>query len=116
VTAVHVPIRSGSGAAYEKHKSPRSGYAVVGVAATYGGGVPAEIVVGGVTGTPLRAEAAAANVKGDPDSIAAAAAAVAEAIGEAAIGDSYASGEYRSHLATVLARRAMTRAVERASG
>ena len=114
VTAVHVPIRHGAGTAYEKHKSPRSGYAVVGVAATYGGGAPAEIVVGGVTGMPLRAEAAAAMVSGDADSIAAAAAAVADAIGQAAIGDSYASGEYRSHLATVLARRAMTRAVERA--
>ncbi|HYW29581.1 MAG TPA: xanthine dehydrogenase family protein subunit M, partial [Gaiellales bacterium] len=100
VTAVHVPIRPGTGAAYEKHKSPRSGYAVVGVAATYGGGAPPELVVGGVTGMPLRAAEAAAKVTGDPDSVAAAAAAVAEAIGEAAIGDSYASGEYRSHLAT----------------
>jgi aerobic carbon-monoxide dehydrogenase medium subunit len=115
ITAVHVPIRQGSGAAYEKHKSPRSGYAVVGVAATFGGGADPEIVVGGVTGSPLRAtDAAAMAAGGDADSIAHAAEAVAGAIGDAAIGDTYASGEYRAHLATVLARRAMTRAVERA--
>jgi len=115
ITAVHVPIRQGSGAAYEKHKSPRSGYAVVGVAATFGGGADPEIVVGGVTGSPLRAtDAAAMAAGGDADSIAQAAEAVAGAIGDAAIGDTYASGEYRAHLATVLARRAMTRAVERA--
>jgi carbon-monoxide dehydrogenase medium subunit len=115
ITAVHVPVRPGVGAAYEKHKSPRSGYAVVGVAATHGGGVDPELVVGGVTGSPLRATAAAAMAAaGDADSVARAAEAVADAIGDAAISDSYASGEYRSHLATVLARRAMTRAVERA--
>jgi carbon-monoxide dehydrogenase medium subunit len=115
ITAVHVPIRQGSGAAYEKHKSPRSGYAVVGVAAVFGGGADPEIVVGGVTGSPLRAtDAAAMAAGGDADSIARAAEAVAGAIGDAAIGDTYASGEYRAHLATVLARRAMTRAVERA--
>lgn len=117
ITAVHVPIRQGSGAAYEKHKSPRSGYAVVGVAATFGGGADPEIVVGGVTASPLRAtDAAARATGGDADSIAQAAEAVAGAIGDAAIGDTYASGEYRAHLATVLARRAMTRAVERAAG
>lgn len=116
VTAVHVPIRAGVGAAYEKHKSPRSGYAVVGVAATFGGQVSPEIVVGGVTGSPLRATAAAAQVTGsDANTIAAAASAVADAIGDAAIGDTYASGEYRAHLATVLAGRAMTRAVQRAT-
>jgi carbon-monoxide dehydrogenase medium subunit len=118
VTAVHVPIRGpGFGAAYEKHKSPRSGYAVVGVAATYGGGQPPALVVGGVTGGPLMVPAAAAALSGSPpgaDAIAAAAATVKEAIGDAAIGDSYASGEYRAHLAEVLARRALQRAVERA--
>jgi carbon-monoxide dehydrogenase medium subunit len=115
ITAVHVPIRKGTGAAYEKHKSPRSGYAVVGVAATFGGGADPEIVIGGVTGSPLRAtDAAAMAAGGDADSVARAAEAVSGAIGDAAIGDTYASGEYRAHLATVLARRAMTRAVERA--
>jgi carbon-monoxide dehydrogenase medium subunit len=120
VTAVHVPIRGpGFGAAYEKHKSPRSGYAVVGVAAACGGGRPAALVVGGVTGGPLVVAAAAEAISGsvpDAGQIDAAAAAVTAAIGDAAIGDSYASGEYRAHLATVLARRALQRAVERAHG
>ena len=118
VTEVRVPIRSqGFGAAYEKHKSPRSGYAVVGVAATYGGGIPAALAVGGVTGAPLMVPAAAEALgSGTPsqDAIAAAADTVTAAIGDAAIGDAYASGEYRAHLATVLARRALQRAVQRA--
>jgi CO/xanthine dehydrogenase FAD-binding subunit len=32
------------------------------------------------------------------------------------MGDTYASGEYRVHLASVLARRALSAAVERARG
>jgi aerobic carbon-monoxide dehydrogenase medium subunit len=117
VTAITVPVRGqGFGAAYEKHKSPRSGYAVVGVAATYGGGVPPALVVGGVTGAPLMVSGAAAALEGGagPQAIEAAAGMVTAAIGDAAIGDIYASGEYRAHLASVLARRALQRAVQRA--
>src|SRR5439155_23065785 len=64
VTSVRVPVVGpGTGASYEKHRNPASGYAVVGVAAlvTVEGGkcTAARLVVGGVTGTPDHARAAA---------------------------------------------------------
>jgi carbon-monoxide dehydrogenase medium subunit len=116
VTAVRVPVRgSGFGAAYEKHKSPRSGYAVVGVAATYGAG-KATVVVGGVTGVPVIVGGVGDALSGrEPtaEQIAEATSAVGDAVRDGALDDSYASGEYRAHLATVLATRALNRAVER---
>ena len=48
-----------------------------------------------------------------PTAIAAAAAQVPTALGDA-FGDGYASAEYRTHLAEVLARRALTAAFARA--
>jgi carbon-monoxide dehydrogenase medium subunit len=69
-----------------------------------------------VTGTPVEAGAAAEKLVGaapSADAIAAAAALVPSALG-GAIGDGYASAEYRAHLAGVLARRALTAAFERA--
>jgi carbon-monoxide dehydrogenase medium subunit len=118
VTGVRVPATTG--AAYAKHEHPASGYAVVGVAAavsveneTCAG---ARVTVGGATGTPVdAADAAAALVGAAPteEAIAAAAAAVPGAL-TGAIGDSYASGEYRAHLAAVLARRALAAAFARA--
>ncbi len=117
VTSVLVPAVSG--AAYVKHKHPASGYAVAAVAAAVAvdGGTcsQARVVVGGVTGTPVEASAAAGKLVGaapSADAIAAAAALVPSALG-GAIGDGYASGEYRAHLAGVLARRALTAAFER---
>ena len=74
------------------------------------------LVVGGATATPVRTRAAEDALTGQaPDEtwITAAVAKVAEAIKEP-LGDHYASGEYRVHLATVLARRALAKAVERA--
>jgi carbon-monoxide dehydrogenase medium subunit len=118
VTAVRVP--GVASAAYVKHKHPASGYAVAAVAAVVavdGGKCSrARIVVGGVTGVPVDATAAAEKLVGaapSADAIAAAAALVPSALG-GAIGDGYASAEYRSHLAGVLARRALTAAVARA--
>jgi len=118
ITAVRVPVTgNGSGAAYEKHRHPASGYAVAGVAAVV---MPAEarIAVGGVTGTPVRATAAEQAMEigiapVDEAAIAAAAEKVPEAL-SGAIGDTYASGEYRVHLAQVLAKRAITAAFEAA--
>jgi carbon-monoxide dehydrogenase medium subunit len=121
VTAVRVPaLPAGTGAAYAKHKHPASGYAVAGVAAVVAveGGTctRARLVVGGVTGMPAGAPAAAeALVGASSDGIAAAAEKVPEAL-EGAIGDTYASGEYRVHLATVLARSALEAAFGRAEG
>ncbi|MFQ5679739.1 MAG: FAD binding domain-containing protein [Gemmatimonadota bacterium] len=123
VTAVRVPATpAGTGAAYEKHPHPASRYAVVGVAAVLsldsGACSGVELVVGGVTGMPARVPGAAEALEGaalSPEAIAAAAASVPAALPEP-MGDLYASGEYRVHLATVLARRALERAAERAEG
>jgi carbon-monoxide dehydrogenase medium subunit len=119
VTSVRVP--AAKGAAYVKHKHPASGYAVVGVAAAVsvesGACTRAIIIVGGVTGVPVAAPAAAAALVGGPgsdDAIAAAGAKVPEALG-GAIGDTYASAAYRTHLASVLTRRALAAAFARAS-
>jgi carbon-monoxide dehydrogenase medium subunit len=115
VTAVRVP--SVWGAAYVKHRHPASGYAVAGVAVVV---LPdaARIVVGGVTGTPVRAtEAEQAMEIGIAPVDEAAIAAVAEKVPAAlsgALSDTYASGEYRVHLAQVLAKRAIKVALEAA--
>src|SRR5262249_8675623 len=123
-TAVKVPaVGAGSGASYQKHRHPASGYAVAGVAALVGsdGGTcsSARIVVGGVTGTPEHASGAAEAMIGiapvDEAAIAAVAGRVPGAL-SGAIGDTYASAEYRVHLATVLAKRAIAAALEQAQG
>jgi aerobic carbon-monoxide dehydrogenase medium subunit len=115
VTAVRVP--AAASAAYEKHRHPASGYAVAAVAVVV---LPdgARIVVGGVTGTPVRAtEAEQAMEIGIAPVDEAAIAAVAEKVPAAlsgALSDTYASGEYRVHLAKVLAKRAIKKALEAA--
>jgi carbon-monoxide dehydrogenase medium subunit len=115
------PYGRGTGASYSKHPHPASRYAVAGVAAVVeigkdGSCVSASLVVGGTTANPVRiasAEAALAGKKPDAAAIADAAAKIAAAIPDP-MGDTYASGEFRVHLATVLAKRALTAAVERA--
>lgn len=121
ITSVSVPVMGkGAGSAYHKHRHPASGYAVVGVAAIVmvadGKVTAARVAVGGVTVNPVRAANAEAALVGQAPSaenIAAASAKVAEAI-NGPLSDAYASGEYRQHLATVLAKRALLKAVERA--
>lgn len=117
VTAVHLPkMDAGTAGAYEKHPHPASRYAVVGIAAVLSmdGDTVSEaaIVVGGVTTSPTRATAAQDALVGQApteDMIAAAADRVAGEIRDP-IGDLYASGEYRTHLAGVLTKRALSRA------
>lgn len=117
VTAVEVPVMAaGQSGVYLKHRHPASSYAVVGIAAivTVDGGscTAAAIGVGGVTGTPERADAAEAALVGQEPSdelVATAAAAVAESLANP-IGDIYASGEFRVHLASVLTKRALSEA------
>jgi carbon-monoxide dehydrogenase medium subunit len=121
VTAVHVPAYGkGTGGAYEKHRHPASSYAVVGVAAlvTVAGGkiTKASLVVGGASANPVRIKAAETALTGQAPGDAAftaAAGQVAAAIAKP-LSDLYASGEYRVHLAGVLAKRALAKAVERA--
>jgi carbon-monoxide dehydrogenase medium subunit len=124
VTSVRVPaVVGGTGAAYVKHRHPASGYAVAAVAAVLklesGKCSDAKLVVGGVTGTPVVAGDAANAMIGiapvDEAGIAAAAEKVPAAL-SGAVGDTYASGDYRVHLATVMARRAIAAAFEAAQG
>jgi aerobic carbon-monoxide dehydrogenase medium subunit len=122
VTSVRVPVTgAGTGGAYLKHKHPASGYAVAAAAAVVSveGGTctRARLVIGGVTGVPVDAKEAGSALEGSPvsdEAIAAASAQVAGALGDA-IGDTYASAAYRTHLATVLARRALRAAFDRAA-
>lgn len=90
VTAVRVPAAAGS--AYVKHPHPASGYAVVGAAAVASNGA-SRVVVGGAAPVPT----------------------ALGALGENVIGDTYASADYRRHLADVLGKRALARAAERAA-
>jgi aerobic carbon-monoxide dehydrogenase medium subunit len=121
VTSVTVPATRGIGAVYLKHRHPASSYAVVGVAAVVGVNgsfSSARLVVGGATSRPVAVDAVTEMLVGrspEPGAITAAADAVRGAL-ESPTGDTYASGEYRVHLATVMAKRALTAAVERARG
>lgn len=119
LTEVRIPAAAGS--AYLKHRHPASSYAVVGVAArvaTGGGEVTACAVgVNGVTGCAVLAEAVGEALAGGPASeerIRAAAGRVGECLGDA-VGDLYASAEFRVHLAEVHVRRALATASARAA-
>ena len=107
------------GMAYEKFKHPASGYAIVGVAALVqlgdNGNISACRIA--VTGAGPKAQRAtmAENMLLDrqPSADQITAAAEQASSGLELIGDISASEEYRAHLARVLAKRALTRALER---
>jgi aerobic carbon-monoxide dehydrogenase medium subunit len=121
VTSVLVPpYGRGTGGAYLKHGHPASAYAVVGVAAMLEVKgetcVRARLVVGGATTSPVRAsqaEEALAGRKLETAAIEAAARATGAAIRNP-LSDTYASGPFRVHLATVMAKRALQAAADRA--
>jgi len=121
LTMVSVPkYGAGTGGAYVSQAHPASGYSVAGAAAliSIANGVisKATLVVGACTPNPIRVEAAEAALIGktaNQENFAAAAAHVAQAIDDP-MGDSYAGGEYRVALATVIARRALSAAALRA--
>jgi len=111
-------LPKGAGTAYVSFEQAASGYALAGAAAVVarsGGSVThAALAFTGLADTPFLAEAAAQLVgtKGDAKTIdGVAAAAVA---GVEANEDIHAAPAYRTHLAQVAARRALTRAIERA--
>lgn len=123
IVSVLVPtFGKGDGASYMKHPHPASRYAVAAAAAIVGitNGVcsRASLVIGGVSAMPvrvLRAQAALVGKKPDAAAVESAAAQVAALVPDP-MADAYASGEFRIHLASVLAKRALTAAIERARG
>ena len=123
LTEIRVPLpTSGSGTAYVKLPHPASGYVVVsaGVLITRqasGLCALARVALGGLGSGPVRAVATETELQGKPltpEVIAAAAAKAAEETDPE--GDTYASAEYKRHVATVYARRAIEAAVRRAIG
>jgi carbon-monoxide dehydrogenase medium subunit len=123
LTTVTVPAYGnvrGMGGAYLKHRHPASSYAVVGVAALIslenGKVTQTSVVVGGATANPVRAKSVEAALKGMEPTEANISAAVDEMDIDATLGDSYASAEYRAHLAKVMAKQALMLAAERAGG
>lgn len=123
LTSIMVPTYgAGTGCTYLKHRHPASSYSVVGIAALVGlkDGKCARVglTVGGTTAVPVRANAVENALTGQAASeasIAGAAEKVAEAITNP-LSDPYATGEFRKHLAKVMAQRALTQAAQRARG
>jgi len=120
VTAITLPAAA-EGSAYEKFEQPASHLPLAGVCAavTMAGEVitSARVAVTGVAARPFRAlgtERTLLSAPPAPDSIAAAAAEAAA--GVRPLSDQHASGPFRLHLAEVLTRRALERAVQRARG
>lgn len=122
ITEVRLPaLPPGAGSAYRSVTQAASGYPVAGVAAVValsGGRITwVRIGVTGVAEAPYRAlaaEAALAGSPGDPAALAAAAALVTS--GRTVLGDPHADAGYRTHVAAVVARRALEAACARAAG
>jgi carbon-monoxide dehydrogenase medium subunit len=111
---------TGTGSAYEKFAHPASHLPLAGVCAVVtvkeARITEAKIAVTGISARPYRASSAERMLHAAPatdDSITAAAALVAEHVRP--LGDQHASGPYRVHLAEVLTRRALRRALTLAS-
>ena len=122
LTEIRVPIpAAGTGTAYAKLPHPASGYVVVSAAAVItrqasGTCTASRIAIGGLGSGPIRAIATELELQGKPlttQTIAAAAAKAAEETDP--VEDSYAGAEYKRHVATVYARKAIEAAVERAA-
>jgi carbon-monoxide dehydrogenase medium subunit len=112
---VRVPATDAS-VAYVKTRQKASGFALCGVAAVLDGGA-ARVAVTGVAAGPYRAlevERALAEAGPAPEALGPASRRAAE--GVEPLSDHHASGEYRAHLACLNTRRALERALERASG
>jgi aerobic carbon-monoxide dehydrogenase medium subunit len=112
------PMPAGSGSAYLSHSHPASGYAIVAVATvltlkrkTVSQAVAALTGVGEAAFLAKSVEGLVGS-KGEPEAISQAA--IAVTVGIEVSGDTYAPAEYRRHLATVMTRRALATALERA--
>jgi aerobic carbon-monoxide dehydrogenase medium subunit len=123
LTEVRFPAAArGTGAAFTEFARRRGDFALVGCAAqvTAPGGVVTEarICLSGVASTPVRCLAAEQMLLGQSvaDAQLLEAAAGSVTAGLSPPGDLHASGDYRRHLAFVLVRRAIARAVAARSG
>ena len=119
ITHIRIDTRDARASAYEKFPHPASHLPLAGVCAVVrlsdGLFDGADVAVTGISPRPYRARTAEGLLKGappTPQALAAAAASVGE--GVSLLGDQHASGPYRLHLAEVLTRRALQRAVARA--
>lgn len=120
LTEIRLPLPpAGTGSAYHKMGHPASGYVVVSAGAlvsrnSSGRCASARIAIGGLGGGARRAAAVEAALRERPLNAAAISAAAAMAAeGADADDDFYASADYKRHMATVLARRAIESAVAR---
>ena len=123
LTEVRVPLpSSGTGTAYAKLAHPASGYVVVSAGVLIhrqpsGRCATARIAVGGLGGGPRRAAAAEDELQGQALTAAAIAAAAAKATeGADPDGDSYASADYKRHVAEIYTRKTIEKAAERSRG
>ena len=121
LTEIRVPIPGArSGTAYAKLPHPASGYVVVSAGALVtrqasGSCTAARVAIGGLGSGPCRAIATELELQGKPLTPQVIAAAAAKAADETdPVEDSYASVEYKLHVATVYARMAIEAALERA--
>ena len=123
LTGIQVPVAArGQASAYEKFSHPASRYAVLGAAASIavkdGTCAAARVAIGGLLPSARRAvavERALVEKALTDETIAAAAAQVASDLGNDAIGDLFASAEYRAAMAPVYVKRAVANAAGRAT-
>jgi carbon-monoxide dehydrogenase medium subunit len=121
ITRVDFPFAGGAGSAYEKFENPASCYAICGVAAAIvlneeGSVSECGVAVCGATNHASRLRSVETGVEGkrpSPEVFARAAANAADGLN--CVSDLAASGEYRAHLASVLAERALGRAYSAAA-
>jgi carbon-monoxide dehydrogenase medium subunit len=122
LTEIIVPLPpANTGSGYHKLAHPASGYVVVSAGAMItrqqsGSCASARIAIGGLGSGPIRAAASEMELQGKALNGQNIAAAAAKAAHETDPDDEiYASAEYKRHMATVLARRAIEAAVQRAA-
>jgi carbon-monoxide dehydrogenase medium subunit len=112
LTAVRVPTTPKT-VAYEKFAQKASGFAICGVAVVVEAGA-ARVGITGVAGKAYRAQTVEAALRGKFSASLIPGASAKAAQGVEALGDIHASSEYRAHLAGVLTRRALEKALGRA--
>ncbi|MCE7986046.1 MAG: xanthine dehydrogenase family protein subunit M [Caldilinea sp. CFX5] len=120
VASVDVPLDN-AGSAYAKLFNPASRYAIVGacakVSVANGVCLAASVAVGGLTAKATAAPSVSAALVGKAltaANIAAAAAQVANDLGDDVMGDIHASADYRRAMAPVYVERALSKAAARA--